>query len=113
MPGRMIKPFSLAGSGIVASQSTTPQHVRLHSMILSETAGTTNEVVNFFVPTPTGDGSTVPVASASGTKVLSILVAKGTVVTVPGVGGDTGMEFENGLYVQCSGGTPSILLGIS
>jgi hypothetical protein len=105
-----VKPFAVSASTVIASQSSTPQSVRLHSMVLSETAGTTNETFIFYVPIPTGDGSTVPVASASGTKILEVMVPKGTTVTVPHL---EGVYFENGLYVACAGGTPSALLVIS
>jgi len=89
------------------------QAVTIHSMVLTETAGTTNESVIFYVPAASGDGSHPAVASASGTKVMTLEVPKGTSIVIAPLGNDEGMFFENGVYIALSGGTPSLTLGIS
>jgi hypothetical protein len=117
MSNKRVKPFTVTASAVIAAQSSTPQAVSVHSMVLSETAGTTNETFIFYVPTPKGDGGTAAnasnVASASGTKVMEVIVPKGTSVPLPGLGDGEGLYFENGLYVACSGGTPVATLSIS
>lgn len=113
MSNKRVKPFYLGASGVVASQASTPQNVSVHSMVLTESAGTTNETFTFYVPVPTGDGSTVPVAGTGGNVVMVIEVPKGTSLPVPGLGDGEGLYFENGLYVQMAGGTGKATLAIS
>ena len=110
-----IRAFPLSASGVVGGTSgsaTSNYAVTIHSMILTETGGTTNETLTFYTAAAAPNQLQPAAPSASGTEQFEVIVPKGTTLVVNDIGGH-GLYFPDGLYVAASGGTLSGVIAIS